>query len=811
MQSQLTEYREIRHCHFFAGIGGGAKGFNKGNARVGNMEARFRCIGGIDNNAGAVRDFKRLTGVDGTLLDLFDYEQYKAFHGSEPPAGWREANVEDVRKAFNYEKPHIIFLSPPCKGFSSLLSEKLSKSVKYQALNRLVTRGLFLALEAYKDDLPELILLENVPRITIRGRWLIDQISALMNHYGYATAETSHDCGELGWLAQSRKRFLLVARNVAKVPPFLYEPEKKPLRSVGEVLSKAPLPGDPKAGPMHRLPMLTWKTWVRLAFVDAGGDWRSLNKLNIVDGKVADYALVREPQRNDFLGVVDWKQTAGTITGDARPSKGRFAVADPRAPFTRSGNLGVAKWDSSIGTVQGESLPSNGAFCVADPRHGFSRESTLGVNKWDEPVGAIAGRNSPTNGAYCVADPRTGYPDSQHTNILHVADWENPARTITGADHITGGALSVADPRPGWDRRGGNLVVQEWDKPSLTVTGGGKGVQGGALSVADPRFEGEAFGQYGVREWDGPAATVTGQRAPGQGPISIADPRRPAGPSGANFNNVFRIVKWEDASPAITGGGGPTAGGICVGDPRGEYGKDTHKNVYRLVRWDEASQTIGSGHGPSSGGMSVADPRFENAQGSFSGKYAVQDWNGPSTTIIGSDRVGSGALCVADPRPTAQKQPGDHYLTNGNYGVVGWDEATGGVSASACCDFDGIDPGSAYGDDFRLPEPNEKCNVVIIARDGTFHRPFTTAELAILQSLMDPEDIFDLDGASDSAKRERIGNAVPPDTAQAIASTMGKTLLMAWSGTTFALSSLPIWVHPVAVALAVKPQFEPHE
>ncbi len=304
-----------------------------------------------------------------------------------------------------------------------------------------------------------------------------------------------------------------------------------------------------------------------------------------------------------------------------------------------------------------------------------------------------------------------------------------------------------------------------------------------------------------------------------RGPISIADPRRPAGPSGANFNNVFRIVKWADASPAITGGGGPTAGGICVGDPRGEYGKDTHKNVYRLVRWDEASQTIGSGHGPSSGGMSVADPRFENAQGSYSGKYAVQDWDGPSTTIIGSDRVGSGALCVADPRPTAQKQPGDHYLTNGNYGVVGWDEATGAVSASACCDNGkwsiadprGIDPGFAYDDDFRLPEPTEKCNVVIIARDGTFHRPFTTAELAILQSLMDPEDIFDLDGASDSAKRERIGNAVPCDAATAIASTMGKTLLMAWSGTTFALSALPIWVQPVAVALAVKPQFEPHE
>jgi hypothetical protein len=110
-----------------------------------------------------------------------------------------------------------------------------------------------------------------------------------------------------------------------------------------------------------------------------------------------------------------------------------------------------------------------------------------------------------------------------------------------------------------------------------------------------------------------------------------------------------------------------------------------------------------------------------------------------------------------------------------------------------------------------LPEPNEKLDCVIIALDGTFHRPFSTLELAALQSLIDPEDIFDLDGKSDSAKRERIGNAVPADSAAAIASTMGQTLLLAWSGTTFALSATPIWVQPVVVALSVQPQFHPTE
>jgi hypothetical protein len=53
-------------------------------------------------------------------------------------------------------------------------------------------------------------------------------------------------------------------------------------------------------------------------------------------------------------------------------------------------------------------------------------------------------------------------------------------------------------------------------------------------------------------------------------------------------------------------------------------------------------------------------------------------------------------------------------------------------------------------------------------------------------------------------RRERIGNAVPPNAAKAIAEVMGTTLLLAWSGETFMLSSMPIWVRPVAVALAVE-------
>ena len=80
----------------------------------------------------------------------------------------------------------------------------------------------------------------------------------------------------------------------------------------------------------------------------------------------------------------------------------------------------------------------------------------------------------------------------------------------------------------------------------------------------------------------------------------------------------------------------------------------------------------------------------------------------------------------------------------------------------------------------------------------------TGLSASALQSLIDTEEQAELAGLSDADWRERIGNAVPPDAAQAIAETMGRTLLLAWSGEGFMLSALPIWVRPMAVALSVR-------
>ncbi|MBV5894871.1 DNA cytosine methyltransferase [Pseudomonas aeruginosa] len=554
--------RTLYHFHFCCGLGGGAAGFNRARPRVGNVEAEWVCLGGIDVDPAGLRDFERLAGVPGTLLDLFTRDQYVRFHGKEPPTGWREATPEDVRRAAQGKRPDAVFISSPCKGASGLLSEKLSLTPKYQALNELTLRCIWLMGEAWADDPVPLIVFENVPRLASRGRHLLDQINSLLGGFGYAVAETTHDCGELGGLAQSRKRFLLVARHVEKVPPFLYEPEKKSLRAVGDILGRMPLPGDiDAAGPMHRIPSLHWKTWVRLALVEAGSDWRSLNKLAIEDGHLRDLVIVPE-YRSGYMGVHGWDDTASTIAGRSGPTNGAFSVADPRyrqaANWNHGQQFGVIRWAESAPTIPGQTMPGQGTF-------------------------------------------------------------------------------SVADPRPNWNRHSGNYRVIRYDQPAGTIIAGGKGVQGGQQSVADPRI--------------------------------------------------------------------------------------------------------------------------------------------------------------------LHRGKGDNYLTGGHYGVIGFNQHSGAIAASSRYDsgrFSVADP--------RIPAADERLTCIIRSLDGTWHRPFTTLEKAALQSLVEPEEYLVLDGMSDKDWSERIGNAVPPAAAEAIAGVMGTTLLLAEQGETFMLSNTPIWVRPVAVALSVAQQ-----
>jgi hypothetical protein len=141
---------------------------------------------------------------------------------------------------------------------------------------------------------------------------------------------------------------------------------------------------------------------------------------------------------------------------------------------------------------------------------------------------------------------------------------------------------------------------------------------------------------------------------------------------------------------------------------------------------------------------------------------------------------------------------------------VRWDDASGAIAAHGQHDngrWSVADPRTSdlpstnRPENGSLPDAATRIVCVIRALDGTWHRPFTTLELAALQGLVDPDEDLVLDGLSDSAWRERIGNMVPPPSATAIAGVCGITLLAAWSGQTFMMGSTPIWVRNVAAGL----------
>ncbi len=373
MQRTNAGHREFTHFCLFAGMGGLSLGLNRGQARIGNTVARMRCLGGVDVWPVAVSNFTKLTGSRGTVMDLFDRADYIAFHGKEPPAGWREVTPDDLLAAAGGECPDILATSPPCKGFSGLLNNEAAASDKYQALNRLTIRGIALALAAFKDKPPKLVLLENVPRIQTRGRELLDTITQLLRAHGYHVAETTHDCGELGGLSQHRQRFLLVARHAAQVAPFLYEPPRRRVRSIGEALAQLPMPGDLLAGAMHRLPKLQWQTWMRLALIRAGGDWRSLQELEVVDGYLRDFCLVpgSAEWNHGVMGVREWGAASGAVTSRCGPTNGEFSIADLRseAATARFNNvLRLVRWSEASQAITGGAGPTAGGLNVADVR-----------------------------------------------------------------------------------------------------------------------------------------------------------------------------------------------------------------------------------------------------------------------------------------------------------------------------------------------------------------------------------------------------------------------------------------------------------
>lgn len=345
---------------------------------------------------------------------------------------------------------------------------------------------------------------------------MLDEIKALLHSYGYVTDDADHDCGEIGGLGQRRKRYLLIARQEQKCCSFVYKPEKKPLRTIGDIIGPLPMPDDPAAGTLHRLPRLQWKTWQRLALIPAGGDWRDLEK---VDWQ--NLRITYEP-RKGALGVADWDEPSGAVTGAAGygRSNGTQAVADPRLPERESRHPGVyrvVRFDETAPCVTGTRFGS-GALAVSDPRTGFAEgthRSIYRVQNWKETSGTVTGAIGPNNGAVCVNDPCLGC--NPRSGTMGVQAWDEPGKTVIGSGDIHAGAAAVADPRiPEAHEKGVFVIIAEdgtWHRPLTTF-------ELAALQGFDYLADGSIFTLEGgsdakYREWIGNAVPPAAAEAIG--------------------------------------------------------------------------------------------------------------------------------------------------------------------------------------------------------------------------------------------------------------------------------------------------------
>lgn len=498
--------RTFKAGFLFCGLGAGARGFLEARARLGEDGARFESVGGIDIDREALADFEKLAAGGTTCADV----------ATMTPA--------ELRAAWGESAPDCVFLSPPCKGFSGLLSAASAEKPEYQALNRLVFQGVFLLCETWGDEAPSTIVIENVPRIVSRGKVLLHQVRELLNRYGYVTTSDQHDCGEIGGLAQHRRRFLMVARRPSKVPAFIYRPPILRVRGCGEVLSTLPVPVGAEgieAGPMHALPALSPLTWLRLAMIPAGGDWRDLPGV-VQEGEQRRGVWARYDVRG-------WEDPARVVGGSG--TNGGFGVADPRLGHEpRNGTLGVVGWAQPSPTVRGVSTVRNGAVAVADPRLcellslGYSadqaasfkgRPGLYGVASWADPTSAVTGKASVSgsNAVAAVADPRDlALSCAPRAGVMGVVSWEEAAKSVIGNARVDNGPYAVADPR---------AVLQvirsedgTWHRPMSTLELAALQGLPGTIAGRPLTLAGKSIGRW--RERIGNAVPVGAARAIGE-------------------------------------------------------------------------------------------------------------------------------------------------------------------------------------------------------------------------------------------------------------------------------------------------------
>lgn len=273
---------------------------------------------------------------------------------------------------------------------------------------------------------------------------------------------------------------------------------------------------------------------------------------------------------------------------------------------------------------------------------------------------------------------------------------------------------------------------------------------------------------WGVGPWSDPSLTVRGRQEIQSSRASVADPR--LGVRDARQNGGFGVEDLEAPAHAVLGHATVRNARASVADPR--LGCAQRSGSYGVLAGDEPASTVVGHHRHDNGPGSVADPRVSDRR---AGGYEIAGLDAPAKCIRGRHDVWQAQAAIVDAR--------------------GWPIPTHELVREG-------DDLVLYGPPIDLASKRPTL-LVIRAPDGTWHRPLTDRELAVLQGF--PADCV-LEGPSSSSKsrvgrREHIGNAIPPPTAEAIAREVLATLAASDAGA-WRLASGDVWVSPEEGATA---------
>lgn len=716
-------------------------------------------VRGVDNDPQACEAARYLTGAPVAQMDLV----------AATPAELAEFSP----------CPTVVVLSAPCQGNSKCLPKKMSLTAKYQDLNRLAELVIELVANTARGPWgkkPAVIFFENVSGIKARSNDVLDNVRDTLRALGYVFNEQYHDCGEIGGLAQHRERYLLMARDPDQCPAWVLHPPKQRVLGIAEVLGSlpTPIPGSGAGGPMHDLPRVSDLNALRLALIRAGKDWRDLPASVKIGANAAKHG--------GHYGVMDDQRPAATVLATARMDTGKASTRDRRVqndprvnpqieplPNRHAGYMGVQDDTHPAHAVIGSMKGANAHGSLRDERvnpqvkdagrfHG-----AYGVTPQDEAAATVTASADPKIARHALQDGRVNVRYEEyggtHNGVLGVQDAHEPARTVISAQTIRSAWGATSEGRvslaPRGERQNGAFGVLASDEPSRTIRARVQG-QNQAVHVQDPRLPNAKphSGGYGVQASDEPSGTI----------IASADTT-----AGAFATQDERVTQ----------------------DPRLPY--KPHAGSFGITDARQPAQTVISRadtfHGPN-----IPDPRTE-------GGASVKDRAQPET--LGALLLGLLEEPIAK-RPTrtttrGRKEAASH--TENGQPRKGW-RMDGALftpthrlvqtADGPCVEWLGV---GRRLDLTRTQTPKRsEAHVVILALDGTYHRPLTTLELAVLQSFPPIHaGAWLAFPGTQAQQRKLIGNAIPPAAAYAVAVEVLAALKTTGLGTVFAPSGREIW------------------